>query len=355
VAGASGGGLALHLPDQQVTIDRLGSIDAIRFVSAFAVVLHHTIGRPAVLVSMGWDWAADLFGSLWFGRAAVMVFFLISGFCIHAPYAGSSEFDFLRFLTRRYVRLLLPLAVVVVIATMAGVSYHPYHGWITWTLICEFAYYTCYPMLWAAWRRFGWPITIVASYIVAYAMLAISTTWSADNGVVMMATLVLSGLPVWLLGCWLAEAVHSGRRMPLDRLQVARGIIVLVTIGIGLLQYRDVLGLTWTGPIYGAIAAPWLWLEIIHNRNYWMLTNWGQWSYSLYLVHPVAFIGPRPLFDALPLGFGALKTLIGIALVLACGYLFYRVVELPSHRLAKALAAPRNRANVDRSLNPISG
>jgi peptidoglycan/LPS O-acetylase OafA/YrhL len=318
-----------------------GSIDAIRFLSAFAVLLHHAVGRPAFLLLGGWTWAADIAGSLWFGRSAVMVFFLISGFCVHGPNLRSDDFDVVRFLTRRYVRLLIPFAVILLIAGAVGVSYHPYHGWITWSLICEFAYYTSYPVLRILWQRFGWPVTILASYVAGYAVLAVS--WieaDVENTALMIATDVLSCLPVWLLGCWLVEVVSTGRKLVFDHLAVWRCVIVLASLTIGLLHYRAVVGLELTGPIYGAVAVPWLWAEISHDRNYPVVTKWGQWSYSLYLVHPAAFFGSRPLLVALHVP-GPLLTPVGILVALVCAYLFYLAVERPSHRLARALSARR--------------
>lgn len=332
-----------------------GSIDAIRFLSAFAVLLHHAVGRPGFLLNGGWTWAADIAGSLWFGRSAVMVFFLISGFCVHGPNLRSGHFDVGQFLTRRYVRLLIPFAVILVIASAVGVSYHPYHGWITWSLICEFAYYTSYPVLRGLWQQFGWPLTILVSYVAGYAMLAV--WWivaDRENTAVMIATDVLSCLPVWLLGCWLVEAVSAGRKAVFDHLAAARCLIVLASLTLGLLHYRGIIDLEYTGPIFGAVALPWLWVEIAHDRDYPVVTSWGQWSYSLYLVHPAVFFGSRPLLVSLHVP-GALLTPLGILITLVCAYLFYLVVERPSHRLARALSARRPSAGADRApASPIA-
>ena len=98
-------------------------LDAVRFVAAFVVVLHHA--RPPAL---GLDGAYSV---AFFGRAAVVVFFVVSGFCIHAPNVSGGAVDWRGYFVRCYVRLLVPLACIVPIANANGVSYHPYDGWIT--------------------------------------------------------------------------------------------------------------------------------------------------------------------------------------------------------------------------------
>jgi peptidoglycan/LPS O-acetylase OafA/YrhL len=69
------------------------TIDAVRFLAAFCVVLHHALGRPHKLEKLGEhlfgpgsQWLADLLASVWFGPAAVIVFFVVSGYCVHGPH-----------------------------------------------------------------------------------------------------------------------------------------------------------------------------------------------------------------------------------------------------------------------------
>jgi peptidoglycan/LPS O-acetylase OafA/YrhL len=59
----------------------------------------------------------------------------------------------------------------------------------------------------------------------------------------------------------------------------------------------------------------------------------GRWSYSLYLVHPIALIVMRRysphLFET------RLGWVFGFGAVLLFSYLFYLAVEKPSHALAR--------------------
>jgi peptidoglycan/LPS O-acetylase OafA/YrhL len=63
----------------------------------------------------------------------------------------------------------------------------------------------------------------------------------------------------------------------------------------------------------------------------------GQWSYSIYLVHMlgIAIVAMLPLSPMPPL----LRWGLGMAVILGLAYLFYRLVELPSHQLSRRAAA----------------
>ena len=75
---------------------KIRGLDAIRFVAALIVALNHGaappfaewFGRTAL-----WSRAlAGLSAVMFNGVAAVLVFFVISGFCIHYPYARGAPF-----------------------------------------------------------------------------------------------------------------------------------------------------------------------------------------------------------------------------------------------------------------------
>jgi peptidoglycan/LPS O-acetylase OafA/YrhL len=58
----------------------------------------------------------------------------------------------------------------------------------------------------------------------------------------------------------------------------------------------------------------------------------GLWSYSLYLLHPAASIKFLSYF---PTARESFHWLIYLAFVLIFSYLFYLIIEAPSHRLAR--------------------
>lgn len=106
------GDLTQHVPSGK---DRHYPIlDALRFVLALWIAVGHYQILP---IFAGIDTAAS-FGrfvthawqSVVFGTPAVIVFFVISGFCIHLPFLGDKTLDVGRYFLHRYTRILIPVA-----------------------------------------------------------------------------------------------------------------------------------------------------------------------------------------------------------------------------------------------------
>ena len=92
-------------------------LDALRFVLALWVTIGHSEVFPLfagvdVATRFG-RFVTHAWSSLVFGTPAVIVFFVISGFCIHLPYQGDAPFPVGRYYLRRYVRILIPVAAAL--------------------------------------------------------------------------------------------------------------------------------------------------------------------------------------------------------------------------------------------------
>lgn len=314
--------------------DRLPILDKLRFVAAVCVLLHHTIGVPYRLAPAGSEWLPQVLGSIWFGSAAVVVFFVISGFCVHAPYAAGKAFDTREFLIRRFVRVLIPLVVAVGIGEAVGVSYHPLTGMVTWSLVCELVYYAAYPLLRAPFARSRWAVCILVPGLLGYAALAVFSRWPTDT-LWGMIPAVLIYAPGWIAGCWLAEA--RGRTPVPGTLWAWRAGTFACSFVLGLLHYRGVLDLSLSLPLFPLVVTPWLAREVAQPSRPDRLSAAGEWSYSLYILHPAAFHVATAATAAVGLGTvtGRIPAIAGT--VVAC-WVFFRLVEAPSHRLARSLA-----------------
>ncbi len=80
-------------------------LDTLRFVAALTVALSHGAGPPLALwLDKSATWSRLFIGAYdvsFDGVAAVMVFFVVSGFCIHFGPASGAPFRVLPFWTRR--------------------------------------------------------------------------------------------------------------------------------------------------------------------------------------------------------------------------------------------------------------
>ena len=207
-----------------------------------------------------------------------------------------------------------------------------------WSLICEAVYYVLYPGLRSLAKRFGWTALTGAAYLAAgvLALLNPQAQMYVDLGA---GCTWLLGLPIFLLGCGLAERADT----LVDPVPLGKRLLWRLTIwGLGGLcvylrfwspwhvNYPLLLNL------FALPVVPWLAVEIAHFRRaspWRWLELAGQVSYSLYLVHLFAIgtlgkLGVN-LHGEVPVRLATLTT----ALVLAV--LFHLLIERPSHYLAK--------------------
>lgn len=312
-------------------------IDAARFIAALCVVLHHGVAIPWSAAALGVSWLPVALGSIWFGRTAVIVFFVVSGFCVHGPNIGREPIDTRVFWSRRYIRILVPLAVILPIGVALKVNYSPYDGWVTWSLICELVYYTAYPTLRTMAIRVGWVRLIAGGYIIGYASI-LAWAVTPESIVTWTARDILSNLPVWMFGCWLAEVANENfRYISGSSVWLLRPLVFLASFSLGFAHYIGIADLYWTMPTFGALAAFWLLSEIKRDAPFPFLARGGDWSYSLYLVHPAVLFGiAPPLLHGLPVRVAQAGALVAAVVV---SYIFSIVVEKPSHRFARSVSA----------------
>jgi peptidoglycan/LPS O-acetylase OafA/YrhL len=330
---------------------RVAGLDSIRFVCAFVVVLFHFGLVPREFFGSDPQGAALLaraiLGSLFDGPAAVIVFFVISGFCIHFPYRHNPSVSLGSYYSRRLIRIGAPALVALSIWNWVGVNLQPDDAGIFWSVICEVAYYLLYPLLLRLRLRFGWLALIVVGQAAAYS-LAFTHLNSIERGFGAYPAFGwwnwVIGLPCWLMGCWLADSFESFPQISTAWLWFVRIGVFGMSAGLQAVRFHGgsvFLSNAFTLNVFAVVTCFWLGFEIAYRRRKSAPTilEWaGKWSYSLYLIHPVVpglivmqtWLRPNVLHSA-----GSLF-IIGCSLLAA--YLYYVVVEAPFHRLAIAVS-----------------
>jgi peptidoglycan/LPS O-acetylase OafA/YrhL len=250
---------------------------------------------------------------------------------------GERDFVTKAFLIRRYVRLLIPLAVIVPLGASLGVNYSPYGGWVTWSLVCELAYYTVYPFVRKLFGSVRWFWILGVTYGVGFVSVWVSQRYASVIGLMYIRDIV-SNFPAWLFGCYLAETLFQPAQQTLKlfgSLFLWRTLAFAGSFVVGFAHYQHILNQKWSLMFYAMLVTAWLLAELKRNARVGRLANLGSWSYSLYLVHPFAYFG---VARALMPYDGSLRSLVlGLSISLVLSYLFYLAVEKPSHRLARAL------------------
>jgi peptidoglycan/LPS O-acetylase OafA/YrhL len=362
-------------------------IDYLRGLAALGVTLFHA----RVTLWVGWreirahpeSYDALERATAWLSAPApflgslVMLFFVISGFCVHLPEAHAARPRALPgYFARRFFRIYPPYLAAVMLSVMVLAAIPPGAGavggagepiWSSvfmaqnyagqqqlssnpslWSLPVEWELYLIYPV--AAWiaRRFGWQWLLTASAVISLtAALASDCGWHALVGNFALYWII------WCAGAWLAEAWAGGR---LGQPPMILACAALGGAGAGVYatvhpSAGEFASLSW-GLFYF-----WLVWELIHNRYRLKLPGildrglrvLGRISFSLYLVHFPAlmvggvawvhFAGGKPR--------NYLVACAACVAILPLAWWFHRFVESPSHQLAKRMGQRRSPAPAD--------
>jgi peptidoglycan/LPS O-acetylase OafA/YrhL len=323
-------------------------LDSLRFISACWVMLSHfgplfTVTGTSSVAAVAREGVQGAFN----GAAAVMVFFVISGFCIHQPQTRR-PLDTPLFLVRRYLRIGAPLLAAVGLGALLPGALSTLDG-VLWSLYCEIVYYTLYPLLLPMARRIGWwPLLALAT---AASAAAIPLSGAAGEGFLWNAghwTWVV-GLPAWIVGCVLAER-PEGRDPGAAAIWAVRIGLVALSMAATAMNKHGLLPGIWSLWLFGFATAGWLALEIDGFRARpppALLERLGAMSYSLYLCHRLILaLIPSPeapwLYACWPF--------VRCAAALALAYGFYLVIERPSHELVRRI----RRKAADAGVSPAS-
>jgi peptidoglycan/LPS O-acetylase OafA/YrhL len=337
--------------------ERLRGLDAIRYICAACVVLGH-MGTPFHNIeSYGGliRHLSSVYKLSFCGPAAVIVFFVISGLCIHFPYRNGKRIEYFSYYMRRYLRIGIPLVTVVAFTQLF--SHNSFHTLsisrlndsVLWSLIAEIIYYTLYPALMYIKRLIGWNITLLVAFAGAYTVVFTHPLITILGYYPLYGWKLnwILGLPCWLLGCHLAEkigsnSINSSVATPSQlAIWMWRGTVWAASVTAIILQFHQHggsirLGYSMTLDLFAIIVYFWLSQEIQYyrfNEPLRWLEIAGAASYSLYLVHPVVL---DVLIQYEPFArHGTLGWVLVFCEIIAASTLFYFLIERPSHLLAR--------------------
>lgn len=369
---------------------RLPTLDGLRGVAALVVVVHHVLLSQPVLAAPYLDPAAGAETGLawwftwtplhlvWAGTEAVFVFFVLSGLVLTLP-AMTGRLRLRAYYTARLLRIFPPVWVAVAFAVTAAAVvprvWPPGASWwmvtmnqpvtptgivadltllvapgatnhVLWSLQWEMVFSLLLPLfvVIAVSRRVAW------SHKIAAALGAVGAAAVLDN-------VAVSALAMFLLGSLMASgrahvdyaaAVIEGQRRP-TLCWAGTGALAAVLLsaywlvnapGWDLPPDHPLVALARALQALGAclvVAIAWFCPGARRALSSRAVQWLGVRSFSLYLVH-------LPLVSATVLVLGGtpplwIVLLIALPAALLTTAVFYRLVELPSHRLARRAAA----------------
>jgi peptidoglycan/LPS O-acetylase OafA/YrhL len=376
---------------------RITSLDGLRGAAAFLVLVHHSLllvpalvqpyREPGVAVevgSAGWWFTYTPIHSVWDGGSAVMVFFVLSGFVLVTPIVRGRGVKWRSFYPARLIRLYLPVWAAIVLALIIiALAPHVTDGvssWVAghegtfsvvelakdftladpgftnsalWSLRWEVLFSLLLPLyvifaLW--WKRGLW----VKLALLGVLLLAGAATGPANNAYQLG---FLFQLPIFAVG--VLFAFHWTELRPaVERLQGRALAVTWVLAIVAFSSYWLVYAFgTFDGQGMVVVAARALQVAgaaalvvLSAKTGVWsafLNTHTLQWlgtrSFALYLVHEpiVATAGKLAAVWGLPIW---LAILAAIAVALIVAEIFFRLIERPSHRFSKFVAARLSRS-----------
>lgn len=386
---------------QETTLGRMLTLDAMRGGAALAVVTYHALGVAPHTAVSGWEaWLPQVASYVvHFAFAGIYLFFVISGFCIHLHWAKARAagvhkpvINFLYFWKRRVRRLYPPYFAALAlylcyIAYKTPVEVTGFYIWDVflhvfmlhnldprtaytingafWTLAIEEQLYLAYFLLLFLRIRYGWTITLVLCFSARIVWLLIARGFAESVGIhIPLTEAAATNWFIWALGALSVEAALGVIKLPAWCYRLSAAALplgcaaalaqILPTVdqkgwvhAIGWLLMHPAWGIGFFVLVNCAVAAEQRgrFKSLVLSRVIPMLASVGLISYSLYLTH--SFV----LMHWYWFGFTQLHILsISVAILtplsVVFAWLFFRVFERPfmtSHAVkvpAPARSAP---------------
>lgn len=353
---------------------RITSLDGVRGLAALVVLFHHSLLVLPLLAlpyfgedtEPGLAWLIDSPVHVgWLGSEAVLVFFVLSGLVVSAPFLRTPPtITWRAYYPSRLVRLYLPVIASVALALVFYVAIpraadaadslwvQDHDRPVTLVTVAM----TCFLLI--ATSMFNSPLWSLrwemwfSLLLPLYVVIARARRLRVAAAVALVAVLVATGLNEDFVAVFYLASFGVGVALTvvLDRLRALRitdvtGWLLLAVVAVALTWQWTAKGLGWEGlasawrpmAVLGAVLAIVLalaWPRAGSALNARPVQWLGLVSFSLYLTHEPVIVS---LAHVIPTDVMWLVPILAPALCLPLAWAFHRLVEAPSHRLARSL------------------
>jgi peptidoglycan/LPS O-acetylase OafA/YrhL len=348
------------------------AIDLLRALAALGVFYYHNHAGSMIAKFFGLSFFnyTDAFGATY----AVPLFFLISGYCIHASnikYVKANKSLPLReYYTRRLLRIYPPYFVALLFAvgvnylmdvghlpgyrdllihlfSLQGftVAYFNTINVVLWTISIELAFYAIYPLFY--YIRVKYDLNYALAFTLVVTCLCIAYFQIKGNVTIPQRFCVFNLWFAWCCGAFLADKKLLN---PIDlKKHIYSWLYVIIVIAFVYLNYvpnnQFILCdqfnvLIWTAPMLFLLSKE-DWLR--QRQNWWFIkivAAIGLSSYSLYLLHePLIYLKNALAHKYLPARFQLAGVIAGIFIIPVItwfSFVFFEKPFIPKKRVEQA-------------------
>ena len=367
-------------------IRRYEELDSLRGIAALMVLIGHFVFvTPLVSPEI-----RSYLSILWSGHSAVIFFFVLSGFVLSLPFYQKTEFNYFKYMIKRFCRIYIPYIVILFIAIVVKISLESKIGSISvlrgwgsweeevsliniiqhilflgeykfetyvmsvWTLVHEMRISIIFPLVVFLVIKLNWRSSLALAFLVSVAGYLLMQTFPSDPNtpVSLNYFITLHYIGMFIIGALLAKnrefIINNVVRSKFKYLLLPVGILFFCYPRIPFMFLSKIIGNTefnlylilidWY-ITFGAVLILVASLSIKSVSSFLFLKPirfFGKISYSLYLVHAVVLLAMIHLL------FGLVSTpiilLISFILTIVLSWVCYEYIEKPSMKLGKYLS-----------------
>ena len=367
-------------------IRRYEELDSLRGIAALMVLIGHFVSvTPLVSPEI-----RSYLSILWSGHSAVIFFFVLSGFVLSLPFYQKTEFNYFKYMIKRFCRIYIPYIVILFIAIVVKISLESKIGSISvlrgwgsweeevsliniiqhilflgeykfetyvmsvWTLVHEMRISIIFPLVVFLVIKLNWRSSLALAFFVSVAGYLLMQTFPSDPNtpVSLNYFITLHYIGMFIIGALLAKnrefIINNVVRSKFKYLLLPVGILFFCYPRIPFMFLSKIIGNTefnlylilidWY-ITFGAVLILVASLSIKSVSSFLFLKPirfFGKISYSLYLVHAVALLAMiHLLFGLVPI---PIILLISFILTIVLSWVCYEYIEKPSMKLGKYLS-----------------
>jgi peptidoglycan/LPS O-acetylase OafA/YrhL len=331
---------------------------------------HHTLGNTFDFNAI----VAYLTLPVAWGSAGVPIFFVISGYCIHRGEARRLasnrhyRLDAMNFWARRFARI-YPVLIAALLFTfvldlvsfrlppinprLGDIGLYPFlvnlmslqgvaggtygSNGALWTLSLEVQFYAIYPLLFALRRRIG----MTSVLLIVGCVNVVSAYVLERHDIQFFTSYWLS----WTLGAWIADAKMRAEPQPRSS-PVWLYVVAALFTALGCIVFS--FGQYGAFQLWAIGFAAWLYKALDRravNRQptgpIRLLSRFGEFSFSLYIIHLPVFVLLSSLLYRSVLQLSIWPSFAFMLVTVPLAYVFYRLIELPAMKWSASLKPKR--------------